>query len=195
MTPSSAATAKAKARSVSQGQLTDAELQAWQADYAARLQTIHQHPEQNLGHIEESLADAVKEPLRLLAERAAQAKANATACQCRTCQGQLTHRRQLSRVIDSRFGPLTLWRDYGWCPHCQEWQFPADYALGLARNASASPYVQEIAALLVTKMPAEQAVPVAQRLICSLYMICLRSSALLQRRRGGRSGAAGGRSP
>ena len=31
MTPSSAATAKAKARSVSQGQLTDAELQAWQA--------------------------------------------------------------------------------------------------------------------------------------------------------------------
>ena len=158
------AAAQAKALTLIKGQLTDAELQAWQADYAARLQTIHQHPEQNLGHIEESLADAVKEPLRLLAERAAQAKANATACQCRTCQRQLTHRRQLSRVIDSRFGPLTLWRDYGWCPHCEAWQFPADYALGLAKKASASPYVQEISALLVTKMPAEQAVPVAQRL-------------------------------
>ena len=158
------AAAQAKALTLIKGQLTDAELQAWQADYEARLQTIHQHPEQNLGHIEESLADAVKEPLRLLAERAAQAKANATACQCRTCQRPLTHRRQLSRVIDSRFGPLTLWRDYGWCPHCEAWQFPADYALGLAKKASASPYVQEISALLVTKMPAEQAVPVAQRL-------------------------------
>ena len=158
------AAAKAKALTLIKGQLTDAELQAWQADYEARLQTIHQCPEQNLGHIEESLADAVKEPLRLLAERAAQAKANATTCQCRTCQRPLTHRRQLSRVIDSRFGPLTLWRDYGRCPHCEEWQFPADYALGLAKKASASPYLQEISALLVTKMPAEQAVPVAQRL-------------------------------
>ena len=110
------AAAKAKALTLIKGQLTDAELQAWQADYDARLQTIHQCPEQNLGHIEESLADAVKEPLRLLAERAAQAKANATTCQCRTCQRPLTHRRQLSRVIDSRFGPLTLWRDYGRCP-------------------------------------------------------------------------------
>jgi hypothetical protein len=34
----------------------------------------------------------------------------------------------------------------------------------LASHAPASPYVQEISALLVTKMPPEQAVPVAQRL-------------------------------
>ena len=47
---------------------------------------------------------------------------------------------------------------------CETWQFPADYALGLARNSPASPYVQEIAGLLVTKMPPEQAVAVAQRL-------------------------------
>jgi hypothetical protein len=158
------AAAKAQALALSRGQLTDAELQAWRADYEARLQTILRHPEQNLGHIEESLAESVKEPLRLLAERTAQAKANATGCQCRKCQGELTGRKQLSRVIDSRFGPLTLWRLYGWCPQCEEWQFPADYALGLAKKASASPYVQEVAALLVTKMPPEQAVPVAQRL-------------------------------
>ncbi|MEI7538887.1 MAG: hypothetical protein WCJ76_16835, partial [Comamonadaceae bacterium] len=171
------AAAKAKALTLTQGQLTEAELQAWQADYEARLQTIHQHPEQNLGHIEEALADAVKEPLRLLAERAAQAKINATACQCRTCQRQLTHLRKLLRVINSRFGPLTLWRDYGWCPHCKEWQFPADYALGLAKNASASPYIQEISALLVTKMPAEQAVPVAQRLGLDLSRCLLHDEA------------------
>ena len=46
----------------------------------------------------------------------------------------------------------------------QTWQFPADYALGLAQNAAASPYVQEISALLVTKMPPEQAAAVAERL-------------------------------
>jgi len=171
------AAAKAKALTLTQGQLTEAELQAWRADYEARLQTIHQHPEQNLGHIEESLADAVKEPLRLLAERAAQAKVNAMASQCLTCQRQLTHLRKLSRVINSRFGPLTLWRDYGWCPHCKAWQFPADYALGLAKNASASPYVQEISALLVTKMPAEQAVPVAQRLGLDLSRCLLHDEA------------------
>ena len=181
--PSTAAAAKAKALTLIKGQLTEAELQAWQADYAARLPTIHQPPEQNLGHLEESLADAVKEPLRLLAERAAQAKANATACPCRAGPCPLTHRRQLSRVIDSRFGPLTLWRDCGWCPHCQEWQFPADYALGLAKQASASPYVQEIAALLVTKMPAEQAVPVAQRLGLDLSRCLLHCEAQRQGRK------------
>jgi hypothetical protein len=36
--------------------------------------------------------------------------------------------------------------------------------LGLAKKATASPYLQEICALLVTKMPSEQAVAVAQRL-------------------------------
>ena len=56
---------------------------------------------------------------------------------------------------------LVIWRRYGWCPQCETWQFPADHALGLARNAPASPYVQEISGLLVTKMPPEQAVAVA----------------------------------
>ena len=65
----------------------------------------------------------------------------------------LTDQKHLSRTIDSRFGRLVIWRRYGWCPQCETWQFPADYALGLASNAPASPYVQEISALLVTKMP------------------------------------------
>lgn len=158
------AAAATAAAAVTQGQLTDAELQAWRTDFEARLQTIQQHPEQNLGHMEEAVAAAAKEPLRLLTQRAAQAKANATPCQCLKCQHPLTDQKYLSRAIDSRFGRLVLWRRYGWCPQCETWQFPADYALGLARNAPASPYVQEISGLLVTKMPPEQAVAVAQRL-------------------------------
>jgi hypothetical protein len=158
------AAAKAAALALTRAELSDAELQAWRTDMEARLATIQQHPEQNLGHIEETLAQASNQILRLWAQRAAQTKANATPCRCHKCQHELTHQKRLCRHIDSRFGRLTIWRAYGWCPHCQEWRFPADYALGLARNAPASPYVQEISALLVTKMPPEQATAVAERL-------------------------------
>lgn len=158
------AAAAAQAQTLSKAQLAHAEVQAWIKDMEARLQVIFDHPEQNLGEIEEQLARSVKEPLRLLAQRAAQVKANAVLCQCPECQGALREQRWLSRTIDSRFGPLSLWRRYGFCPRCAQWHFPADYALGLGRKAPASPYVQEISALLVSKMPAEQAVLVAERL-------------------------------
>jgi hypothetical protein len=158
------AEAAAAAAAIIKGGLTDAELQAWRTDYEARLQTIAQHPEQTLGHIEEAVAAAAKEPLRLLTQRAAQAKANATPCQCLKCHQELSDLKYLSRGVDSRFGRLLIWRHYGWCAQCETWCFPADHALGLAKKAAASPYVQEIAGLLVTKMPPEQAVAVAQRL-------------------------------
>src|SRR6266700_3531182 len=160
---SAKAAAAGQAASLAKAQLAESEIQAWLKDMHARLEVIFAHPEQHLGHIEEDLAQAVKEPLRLLAQRAAQVKANTTPCQCHECQGQLTQQKFLCRTIHSRFGPLTVWRRYGWCPRCGEWHFPADYALGLGRKAPASPYLQEISALLVSKMPAEQAVLVAER--------------------------------
>ncbi len=76
----------------------------------------------------------------------------------------MLHQKYLARTIDSRFGPLRVFREYGWCSICEAWQFPADHALGLSRHAPASPYVQEMAALLVSKMPPAQAVLVAQRM-------------------------------
>jgi hypothetical protein len=158
------ARAAAKAAAVTKGGLSEAEIQAWVKDMDARLAVIAQHPEQNLGHIEEELARSAKEPLRLAAERAAQAKANATACCCRDCQLELVSQRYLARTVQSRFGTLNIFRGYGWCSQCKEWHFPADYALGLAKKAPASPYVQEISALLVSKMPPEQACLVAERL-------------------------------
>jgi hypothetical protein len=172
-----AAAAAADAALVSKAELTDAEIQAWRQDLEARLQTIQQHPEQNLGFIEEQLALAAKEPLRVLAQRAAQAKANATPCQCPDCQTELGHQKYLARTIDSRFGPLRVYRRYGWCPDCEAWHFPADHALGLGKNAPASPYVQEMAALLVSKMPAEQAVLVAQRMGLNLSRCTLHQEA------------------
>jgi len=157
------AAAAAAAATVTQAQLTDAELQAWRQDLEARLATAQQHPEQNPGFIEEQIALGAREPLRLLAQRAAQAKANATPCGCPQGQTELVNQKYLSRQIDSRFGQWVVFRRYGWCSHCEVWHFPADYALGLAQHAPASPYVQEVAALLVSKMPPEQAVLVAER--------------------------------
>jgi len=154
----------AQAVALTQPRLTAPEAQAWIADLEARLLTIQQHPEPTLGEIEEQLARSAREPLRLLSERAAQVKINATRCQCLACQAPLIRQKLLPRTVTSRFGDLCLWRPYGWCPRCQTWQFPADHALGLAKNAPASPYLQEISALLVSKMPPEQAVAVAERL-------------------------------
>ena len=156
--------AAAAALAVTQAGLTQAEYQAWQEDMEARLAKIQENPEQNLGFIEEEIARASQPLQRLLAQKAAQAKANATPCVCHPCQTPLTDTKTLRRKIDSRFGSLEIWRSYGWCPHCEAWDFPADHALGLAKNAPASPYLQEMAALLTTKMPPEQAVLVAQRL-------------------------------
>jgi hypothetical protein len=147
------AATKATAVALAQAQWADAEMRAWRTDLEARLVTMQQHPERNLGHIEEALAQASKEMLRVLAERAVQVKANTTPCQWLKCHQDLTHQKRLRRTINSRFGCLVLWRPYGWCTRCETWQFPADHALGLAGNAPASPYIQEISALLVSKMP------------------------------------------
>lgn len=161
---SAKAAAAAQAASLVKAHLAEAEVQAWIKDMDTRLEVILAHPEQNLGEIEEQLARWVKEPLRLLAQRAAQVKANAVPCQCPKCHDELLHQKYLCRSIESRFGSLTIWRCYGWCARCEQWYFPADHALGLGRKAPASPYVEEISALLVSKMPAEQAVLVAERL-------------------------------
>jgi hypothetical protein len=153
----------AVALAVTHARLTDAELAAWRQDLEQRLDLLQQHPEQNLGFVEEALARAANEPLRLLAERAAQAKANATPGLCPNHKIDLERQRVLGRSIDSRFGRITIYRKYGWCASCDAWHFPADLVLGLNKNSPASPYLQEVTALLNTKMPSEQAVEVAAR--------------------------------
>ena len=157
------ATEVAAALAVTRAQLTDAELAAWRRDMEQRLATIQQHPEQNLGFIEEELHKGSLDLLRRLAQQAAQAKANAVPSQCPRCQIQLRRVQVLGRSIDSRFGRLRIYRPYGWCEGCETWHFPADLVLGLNKNSPASPYLQEVTALLNTKMPSEQAVEVAGR--------------------------------
>ena len=153
----------AAALAVEGAHLSEGEVRDWLRDMEERLRKVHEHPDQNLGFIEEEVARGCREPLRLLAERAAQAKANATPHQCPNHKIPLQRQQVLGRSIDSRFGRLKIYRRYGWCEECDSWHFPADLVLGLNKHSPASPYPQEVTALLNTKMPSEQAVQVASR--------------------------------
>lgn len=84
--------------------------------------------------------------------------------QCPDCHTHLTNKkRRVPRWIDAYCGKVKLLRTHGWCPRCERWHFPADRVLGLREDSTASPLVQEMCALLVSKMPAEQAEAICLR--------------------------------
>jgi len=119
---------------------------------------------ENMGHLEEGLLVEGRELQRQLLEKAAQTKADNTSLRCPICGlplTRVTHGHE--RTVESRFGAVRLRRSRGWCRKCGEYSFPADVRLGLERS-TASPGVQETAAMLVSKMPAPEASAVLQRL-------------------------------
>ncbi len=114
--------------------------------------------DQNLGHLERQAAHDVQELLRQTVERGAQAKADATPPRCPVCGQPLTRLAEGNpRTFDTRFGAITVQRTRGYCKRCHKWRVPADAALGLAETAGDSPAVQDMAALLASKMPVEDA--------------------------------------
>jgi hypothetical protein len=121
--------------------------------------------DQNLGHLELQAAQDVQELLRQALERGAQAKADATPPLCPVCQQKLT---RLSaghpRSFESRYGTITVKRRRGYCKRCRKWRVPADAALGLEESAGYSPAVQDMAALLASKMPVSEASAVLEHL-------------------------------
>jgi len=134
------------------------DLAFWQEDLRKRLAQVQQHPEQGLGFIEEHIRQATLRLQCLLVQKAMQDKANAVAEKCPDCgHGLCDKKRRVTRWVDAYCGKVKLARTHGWCPHCEQWVFPADRALGLRADSTASPLVQEMCALLVSKMPAEQA--------------------------------------
>ena len=98
-------------------------------------------------------------------EEASQKKADQSPPVCPICGkplSRLSHGHE--RTYQTRFGSVTIRRSRGWCQRCKAWRFPADYALGLEETGSASPCVQEMAALVASKMPVAEASAVLEHL-------------------------------
>src|SRR6185503_16293555 len=137
----------------------------WQARLTAGLTQSIQASDQNLGHLEEQILHQTRDLERKLFEEAAQKKADQTPPVCPVCGHKLNRcTRDHSRTFQSRFGLVTVKRLRGWCRRCQTWRFPADQVLGLSDTGGASPSVQEMAALTVSKMPVKEASAVIERL-------------------------------
>jgi hypothetical protein len=118
-----------------------------------------------MGHLEEEILGQTRSLERSLLEEAAQKKADQAPPLCPVCKGKLsrvTHGHQ--RSYETRFGAVTIRRLRGWCRRCKCWRFPADQLLGLAETGSCSPGVQEMAALVTSKLPVGEASAVLERL-------------------------------
>jgi hypothetical protein len=121
--------------------------------------------EQNLGDLEMQIERESRELLRLAAEKGAQKKADSTPPVCPVCGKALSRvTGDHARSFECKFGSLTLKRSRGYCKRCRKWRFPADTALGLEETAGYSPRVQEMAALLASKMPVSEASAVLEHL-------------------------------
>jgi hypothetical protein len=136
----------------------------------------------NLGHLEVALSEPLRHLGAALLTEAAQKQAADTAWACPQCQGPLRREaKNCGRQVTTPVGPVRLTRDYGWCPQCQAWQFPADARWGLHPKAPASPRVQEMAAEAVLKMPCAEAEKSLPRLGgCPLSAAGLHREALRQ---------------
>ena len=121
--------------------------------------------EQNLGDLELEIERESRELLRLAAEKGAQKKADSTPPVCPVCGQPLSRvTGHHQRSFECKFGSLTIQRSRGYCPRCRKWRFPADPVLGLEETAGYSPRVQEMAALLASKMPVGEASVVLEHL-------------------------------
>jgi len=106
-----------------------------------------------------------QELLRQAVEAGAQKKADAARPVCALCQRALTRvSHGHERSFTSRFGEITVQRSRGYCRRCRKWRTPADAVLGLSESAGYSPAVQEMSALLASKMPVGEASVVLERL-------------------------------
>ncbi len=137
----------------------------WMARLSAGLNRGIQSTNQTMGDLEQQILQQTQGLERKLLEEASQKKADQSPPVCPVCGNKLS-RLSLGheRTYQSRFGPVTIRRSRGWCKRCKAWRFPADHALGLEETGSASPSVQEMAALVASKMPVAEASAVLERL-------------------------------
>jgi len=137
----------------------------WIGRLTAGLNRSIPNTNQTMGDLERQILEHTQGLERKLLEEASQKKADESPPVCPVCGNKLSRvSHGHERTFQSRFGPVTIRRSRGWCKRCKTWRFPADYALGLEETGSASPSVQEMAALLASKMPVGEASLVLEHL-------------------------------
>jgi|SRR6185312_12686633 len=137
----------------------------WVARLTAGLNRSIPNSNQTMGDLERQIVQQTQGLERKLLEEASQKKADQSPPVCPVCGNKLSRLSQgHERTYQTRFGPVTIRRSRGWCKRCKAWRFPADHALGLEETGSASPSVQEMAALLASKMPVSEASAVLEHL-------------------------------
>jgi hypothetical protein len=137
----------------------------WMARLTAGLNRSIPHTNQTMGDLEREILQQTQGLERKLLEEASQKKADQSSPVCPVCGhklSRLSHGHE--RTYQTRFGPVTIRRSRGWCQRCKVWRFPADHALGLEEAGSVSPSVQEMAALMASKMPVAEASAVLEHL-------------------------------
>jgi hypothetical protein len=137
----------------------------WMARLTAGLNRSIPNTNQTMGDLEGQILQQTQGLERKLLEEASQKKADQSPPVCPVCGhklNRLSHDHE--RTYQTRFGLVRIRRSRGWCQRCKEWRFPADDALGLEETGSASPSVQEMAALLASKMPVSEASAVLEHL-------------------------------
>jgi len=151
--------------------LSQEKLDPWLADLRQSLQQIRETPSQGAGFIEETICQRCRELERHLLQDALQKQADSVAVMCPKCvHVPLTGRwRQKSRPLRTLCGPVCVTRSAGYCKKCDDHYYPADARLGLSGESTASPLLQEVSALLVSKMPAEQAEEISQG-VCGIRL-------------------------
>ncbi len=137
----------------------------WQARLTAGLDQSIPASNETLGDMEEQILRQTQGLERKLLEEAAQKEADQTPPVCPVCGHKLSRcTRDHARTFHTRFGSVTVKRLRGWCRRCKAWRYPADQAMGLSDTGGASPSVQEMAALTVSKLPVKEASAVIERL-------------------------------
>jgi hypothetical protein len=122
--------------------------------------------QENLGHLEAKVTALAQQLVREALAQGAQRKADATPPTCPKCGRALKRQSDgQGRTFTTRAGEITVRRTRGYCPKCRKWRVAADAALGLADTAGYSPSVQEMGALLVSKMPVSEASLVLEHLV------------------------------
>ena len=121
--------------------------------------------QENLGHLETKIAALAQQLVHAALVEGAPRKADATPPACPRCQRALARLAgNQPRTFTTRAGEVTVRRTRGFCAKCRKWRVAADTALGLAETAGYSPSVQEMTALLASKMPVAEASLVLERL-------------------------------